>query len=217
MQRSVAQVAQWILLGLAAIIVVLLVTNEEYRLNFLSGSGHRQGCPRRRHRHRDRPDLQGCRRHQLRQRGDRHVLRVLLRAAPTRRRLPRPAAAESARAHRRAGELVPRVGRLHRPPRLAHEDLGRSEHAGHPGRPAHPAVRVRVRSGPAFRDLPAPPRRRRCWRRWSRRSVSCCCSRQSWCVVSAALRRPSPSSTTPSRSSGSSPGVSGSRASSCSS
>ena len=37
MQRSVAQVAQWILLGLAAIIVVLLVTNEEYRLNFLSG------------------------------------------------------------------------------------------------------------------------------------------------------------------------------------
>ena len=29
--------AQWILLGLATIIVVLLVTNEQYRLNFLSG------------------------------------------------------------------------------------------------------------------------------------------------------------------------------------
>ena len=36
-QRSVAQVAQWILLGLASVIIVLLLTNEQYRLNFLQG------------------------------------------------------------------------------------------------------------------------------------------------------------------------------------
>jgi branched-chain amino acid transport system permease protein len=33
----VTQVAQWILLGLACVIVVLLLTNEQYRLNFLQG------------------------------------------------------------------------------------------------------------------------------------------------------------------------------------
>ena len=153
--------AQWILLGLATIIVVLLVTNEQYRLNFLSGPAIVKGALVAAIGIGIVLTYKGagvinfangaiamyCAYFYALLRRDGDIL------VPP---LPNPLVIIEG-----ADQLVPRIRRLRRSARLADADLGRSEHAGHPGGPAHPVVRVPARAGPALRrssgrSAPAP-------------------------------------------------------------